>query len=250
MGEGTNYTLLTGATSAIGEAIAVRLSKTRPLLLHGRDSAGLEKIKARCLEGTRHRVWQQDLCDLAAIPGSLEHFLNHSGAKVDTFIHAAGFIVRGPVRLTALPQVQDSLAINFTSAQQILTVLLKKRVNGESLRNILAISSIAARFGVRGHSAYCAAKAALDGWIRALAVELAPRVRANSLLLGPVATPATEKILSEITVAQRISALCPMGVGKPQDGAGAVQCLLSDEMSWMTGQEIIMDGGFTTNATL
>jgi NAD(P)-dependent dehydrogenase (short-subunit alcohol dehydrogenase family) len=249
MGE-SHFTLLSGASSAIGEAIAISLSAERRLVLHGRDESKLQALRSRCHEPSKHQIWLQDFRELPQVAVSLERALTANQWRVDAFVHAAGVVVRGPVRLISLEQVQESLAVNFVSAQEVLSVLIKRRVNGDTLRDVVAISSIAASFGVRGHAAYCAAKAALDGWIRAIAIELAPRVRANSLVLGPVSTPATEHILAQPEVAARISTACPTGVGKPEDAAATVRHLLSEDLAWMTGQQIVVDGGFTADATI
>lgn len=249
MGE-NSFTLVTGATSAIGQAIATRLASSRRLLLHGRDSAKLNELKSKCCNPENHEIWAQDCRQLAEVASSLERLLAGNTWQVNAFIYVAGVVVRVPVRHLTLEQLQESLAVNFMAAQQVLSVLTKKRINGESLTNIVAISSVAGQFGVRGHAAYCAGKAALDGWIRAIAVELAPRIRANSLLLGPVSTPATAEVLSSGETSARISLRSPMGLGKPEDAASAVEWLLSKGSAWMTGQQIVMDGGLTTNVTL
>jgi NAD(P)-dependent dehydrogenase (short-subunit alcohol dehydrogenase family) len=105
-------------------------------------------------------------------------------------------------------------------------------------------------FGVRGHSLYCASKAALDGLMRALAVELAPETRVNSILPGALDTSMSASALSDPQVAASLKANYPLGIGKPEDIANAVQFLMSDEARWLTGQEIVIDGGRTVNFSL
>ena len=128
--------------------------------------------------------------------------------------------------------------------------LLKKRINTSVLRSVVFISSIYSRVGVRGHSIYCATKAALDGLMRALAVELAPDTRVNCILPGALNTAMAASAMNDAEVAANVKASYPLGIGKPEDIANAVQFLLSDEARWLTGQELVIDGGRTVNFSL
>jgi NAD(P)-dependent dehydrogenase (short-subunit alcohol dehydrogenase family) len=85
--------------------------------------------------------------------------------------------------------------------------------------------------------------------MRALAVELAPEVRVNSVLPGAVETAMTKQVFADPEVAPRVSAEYPLGTGKPGDIAAAVEFLLSEDARWITGQQLVVDGGRTVNIT-
>jgi NAD(P)-dependent dehydrogenase (short-subunit alcohol dehydrogenase family) len=86
--------------------------------------------------------------------------------------------------------------------------------------------------------------------MRALAVELAPDTRVNSILPGALDTAMAASAMSDAEVAANVKASYPLGIGKPEDIANAVQFLLSDEARWLTGQELVIDGGRTVNFSL
>ena len=115
---------------------------------------------------------------------------------------------------------------------------------------MVVISSIWSQFGARGHSLYCASKAAVDGMMRALAVELAPDVRVNSVLPGAVRTPMGEAALTDPEIVEGLRQNYPLGIGQPGDVAAAVEFLMSEDARWITGQQFVVDGGRTINMSL
>ncbi len=245
-----SYTLVTGATGAVGHCVIQALAAKMPLLLHGRDERKLNDLIEQCSGVHEHKSWTHDLGSIDALSNSLEATLIANSIKVEALIHCAGVAVILPARGASLAAMRESLNINCISAQQIIASLLKKRANAATLRSIVFISSIYSKVGVRGHSLYCASKAALDGLMRALAVELAPETRVNSILPGALDTSMSASALSDPQVAASLKANYPLGIGKPEDIANAVQFLMSDEARWLTGQEIVIDGGRTVNFSL
>lgn len=244
------HTLITGATSGVGNAVVALLSEKRPLLLHGRDEAKLQELLESCSKAHSHQIWLQDLQNIENVSSSLEAVLSTKGIAVENFVHCAGVAVVLSARGAPLAATQQSFNINCIAAQQITASLLKKRINIAVLRSVIFISSIYSRVGVRGHSIYCATKAALDGLMRALAVELAPDTRVNSILPGVLDTAMAASAMNDAEVAENMKASYPLGIGKPEDIANAVQFLLSDEARWLTGQELVIDGGRSVNFSL
>jgi NAD(P)-dependent dehydrogenase (short-subunit alcohol dehydrogenase family) len=250
MEETRPYTLISGASSGIGRGIAFCLARTRRLILHGRDLPRLEESRQACAQASEHLLWQQDLRDIAEVEPTLTRFLNTHGAGVESFVHCAGMVQVLPARSASLDAVQENLNVNYVAAQQIIATLLKKRVNRAALKHIVLISSIWSAYAARGHSLYCASKAALDGMMRALAVELAPDVRVNSVLPGAVRTPMAEAAMSDPDIKAKLQMDYPLGLGDPKDIAEAVQFLMSDAARWITGQQFFVDGGRTVNMSL
>jgi len=241
------YTLITGASSGIGRVTAVRLSSERSLILHGRDQARLEETRRLCEAPERHVLWPFDLNEVASISGSLTQLLADSTRVVDAFVHCAGIVKVLPMRNSDHTVAEAMMNINFLSAFEIVHLLLSKKVNSRRLANVVFISSIFGAFGARGHAAYCASKAALDGLRRALAVELAPSIRVNSIVPGAVRTQMSEQVFSDPGLVVQLKRDTPLGIGEPGDIANAVEFVLSAKARWITGQQIVVDGGRTVN---
>jgi len=246
----TLYTLITGASSGIGEAIAARLSQERRLILHGRDTGRLQAAQARCAGPERHLLWQYDLRDVAGIAPSLGAFIGERGIGVECVVHSAAVLKILPVRMVDHKALDEVLKVNFISAAEIVSLLVKKRVNQQHLQAVVFISSIASRFGAPGFSMYSASKGALDSFMRTIAVELAPRVRVNSILPGGISTRMTSGLLADPKVAAKFERDYPLGLGNPEDIVNAVEFLTSDRARWITGQELIVDGGRTANISI
>jgi NAD(P)-dependent dehydrogenase (short-subunit alcohol dehydrogenase family) len=242
-------TLITGASSGIGREIAVRLSPGRKLILHGRDVQRLEETRSRCAQSAGHTIWAMDLGKTSEIEAGLSGLLAGEGLAVACFVHCAGLLKVLPMRNMDLVTAEEMMRVNFLSAVELVRLLLKRSLNHRLLRNVLFVSSTASQFGARGFNLYCASKGALDSLMRALAVELAPDIRVNSVLPGGVKTPMTGAMFNDPELASRMAAGYPLGVGEPSDIAAAVQFLVSDQARWITGQQLVVDGGRTINVT-
>ena len=86
--------------------------------------------------------------------------------------------------------------------------------------------------------------------MRSLAVELAPRVRVNSVLPGAITRTHEQQPLTPADTVVRIEDRVPLGPGTPEDVAAAIEFLLSDASRWITGQEVVVDGGYTVDASV
>lgn len=246
--ENREYVLVTGASSGIGEEIAILLSNNYNVILNGRNSERLNTARNKCKEGY-HKVWQYDLIDVANIELSLTDFILQNDIKIACFVHCAGMMKNLPLKMLTTNVLLDTYNTNVVAPAMITKVLNNKRCNDKKLRNAVFISSNISNFGAKAHSAYSASKAALDGLMRSLAVELAPNVRVNSVLPGGVKTSLTSHIFEDEDLVKRMEDTYPLGLGKVSDIAYVVDFLLSNNSRWITGQQIIVDGGRTINLT-
>jgi NAD(P)-dependent dehydrogenase (short-subunit alcohol dehydrogenase family) len=144
-------------------------------------------------------------------------------------------------------QEVDLFAVNVFSAIEIVRVLRRKKPNQSALAEVVFISSAASLSGEKGNATYTAAKGALDSYMKSLAMELSPAGRANSVLPGMVEGGMSDFSRSDPSYGQVIRANYPLGLGRPPDISAAVAFLLSSQARWITGQQILVDGGYSTH---
>lgn len=239
------YTLITGASSGIGAAIAKRLGGERSLILGGRDAAKVREATGFG-EDSPHLVWPYDLRNVDGLVTSLEGLLHQHDATVNCFIHSAGVVKVAPARLNDVAMAQDVMNVNALSAMQVVRALMKKPNRG-ALANVLFISSTYSIRGTTGQAVYAASKGALDSMMQALAVELAPAVRVNSILPGGVRTPMSERAFTDPKHLQKMKEEYLLRLGEVDDIVNAVEFMVSDRSSWITGQKFVVDGGQTVH---
>ena len=238
-------TLVTGASSGIGQEIAIRLSASRSLLLHGRNQSRLEETLSLCSPGN-HQFWNFDLEAVTDIRSSLSTLCSEHELLVSQFVHCAGIPSVSAARMMSAVQIQRVFNINTISALEICATLLRKNNQG-ALKNVVFVSSIWGTYGSVGHTVYSATKGALDAAMKSLAVELAPNARVNSLALGAVDTPMAASALSTPEIRAHAEKNYPLGIGTTDDAASICEFILSDAAKWITGQVIVADGGRTAH---
>ena len=232
----SDFTLITGATGEIGNAIARRLSQNRPLILMGGSIEGLESTRSAYLNSSRHLILPLAVSELKTLGAGLADFLGAKGAKVAEFVHAAGMSLPIPADSSDAEALKEMFSANLFSAIEILRVLADSTVNADSLKNAVFISSAAPHTPTSGGAFYASSKAALDAYMHFASAEFAPRLRLNSVSVGKIRTK-----FSSILGGEEKSA--PLGAGRADDVSGAVAFLLSDDSRWITGQTVTVDGG-------
>ncbi|MDR6463017.1 SDR family oxidoreductase [Chryseobacterium sediminis] len=239
--------LLTGATAGIGEEIAVKLSEVYDLILTGRNIEKLNELKSKLSDSCTSHILALDLSNLENTEKTLVQFLNENSINVHKLVHCAGFMKMIPLKLVNNDFMMECFTTNVFSANLLIKLLVNKKINNSLLNSVVFISSNISNRGAKAMSTYGASKSALDGLMRNLAVELAPRVRINSVLPGAVLTKMTQNIFDNEDVMARMQAQYPLGIGYAKDIADAVNYLLSDDARWITGQQITVDGGRSIN---
>lgn len=242
------YTLITGASSGFGSSIARKMSANRRLILVGRKAETLEQVRGKCQNPDQHLIWVRDLGNLAGIGDELIAFLTAKNVTVDHLVHSAGLLTIQYARALEMPSVEQLFNVNVFSALEIIRPLVQKKVNHGALRSITFISSVATRLGAAGYSAYAASKGAINGISLSLAVELAPAVRVNAVLPGIVGTEMNTEHFANPEFVKSVMDTHPLGLGQAEDVAATVEFLASERARWITGQEIVVDGGRTVNS--
>ena len=240
--------LITGATSGIGGAIARLLSQNYDLVLHGRNHEKIARLLPTLLPGN-HKVWEYELNKVETLQRDFEKFVTDNGLVITKFVHSAGMVKMTAMRTVDLQMLQESTNVNAFSAILITASLMKGRIASRSLDSVVYISSVTGFVGTRVTALYCASKGMLSAFVKASAVEFAPRVRINAVCPAAVETEMSRELLSDPALREACARRHPMGIGKPEDISGMVEFLLSDKAAWITGQQFCVDGGALCDMT-
>jgi NAD(P)-dependent dehydrogenase (short-subunit alcohol dehydrogenase family) len=239
--------LVTGASSGIGKATALLLSKLgAKVVLSARNMERLQST-LDSLDGDGHGLYVFDLEAVDEIPPLVRKIAQEQG-RLSGLFHSAGTGGIMTVNLLKGKYVEQVFASSVTATLLLVRGFCQKGVRANGGNSLVFMSSAAALCGVSGMSIYSASKAAINGAIRSLACELAPRgIRVNSLVAGGVRTgmhETLEKTLSDYEILQ-YEQKHPLGFGDPDDVAYAAAFLLSDTSKWITGTTLIVDGGYS-----
>lgn len=238
------YVLLTGAASDIGAAIAKELSAEYNLILSDVKLEDLQETKRICHADSDVRILKLDLSNGDEIEHSMADWLTQEEITISKFVHCAGVAKRVPLKMLKQEYFLQAFGINVISAAMLIKVLTSRK-NKKALDSVVLTASTSASRGVKTFSVYGAAKAAVTGLMINLAMELAPKVRVNSISPGAIRTKATSDIIDARM--DEIQCKYPLGMGTPDDLSGVVKFLLSDAAKWITGQNFVVDGGRTTD---
>lgn len=231
--------LVTGAGSGIGRAASMALSSA------GAHVVGLDRdhdsvVEAMSGEPARMESLVLDVADHEAIGRVL------GDRSFDIVVNAAGIMIRGGLDDTSFEEWNRVLAVNITGAFNILKAVVPNMPDGSS---IIQIASIAAHTGYR-YPAYSASKGAVLTLTRQLARELGPRrIRVNSISPGVIVTGLNDAHFSDPRNREPALMQTPLGrLGEPLDIAYAVLFLASDMSAFVTGTDVLVDGGLISTA--
>jgi len=137
---------------------------------------------------------------------------------------------------------------NVVAAVELTRAVARRDVMTPDGGSVLFVSSVYGHVGMPGQIGYCGTKGALAAIARAMAIELARRnVRVNCISPGLVFTQMTDRALGVLSPehVERLKAAHPLGAGKPEDVARAAAFMLAPGSRWITGADLVVDGGFT-----
>ena len=234
--------LITGASSGIGAASAVAIANMgATVILSARNKERLEETFQQLPAGD-HRVITADLTYKDAIQQLVKEV-----PTIDGLVHSSGIVRPFPIKFIGEKQINEMFGINYQGPVLLTSQLFraKKISKGASL---VFMSSISSKFPHKGGALYSGTKAALNTYSKTIALEYASqRVRSNVISAAMVKTPLFEEAEKAITkeMMDKHGEHYPLGFGTPEDIAQAMIFLLSDASKWITGTELVMDGGLT-----
>jgi 3-oxoacyl-[acyl-carrier protein] reductase len=239
----TDTILVTGSSRGIGRAIALRLARAGfDLVLHCRSGrAEAEAVQAEVLAlGQQARILQFDVAERAACRDILEADVEAHGAYYGVVCNA------GLTRDGAFPALSEEdwdvvLRTNLDGFYNILHPLVMPMVRRRKPGRIVCITSVSGMIGNRGQVNYSASKAGVIGAAKALAIELGKRkITVNCVAPGLIDTAMLD---DDLPIEEMMKMIPAQRMGTPEEVAGAVNFLMSDEAAYITRQVLAVNGG-------
>ena len=239
--------IITGASSGIGRQCAITFSQFGAnIILVARNKEKLVQTFNELDKGN-HVIFAQDLTEY----DKLEEIINVSVVKIGRIsglVHSAGIEMTLPLRGMQPSYYEEMFSVNAIAGFELAKIISKKKYIDKDGTSFVFISSILGLLGKPGLIAYCASKGALISGTKAMALELAKKnIRVNCILPGVVETEMSNKIYENLPEESKKSIvnMHPLGLGKPEDIANSCAFLLSDASRWITGTNLIVDGGYS-----
>lgn len=241
--------IVTGASSGIGAQCAIDVSRMgAKVVLIGRNVERLNNTLSQCEEPSRHMVVALDLSVSDGIKDTVKSIVVKLG-KINGIVNCAGISSVTPLKL-----VTDELMENFFHTNVFSAINLSKEVSKisncdkDNGCSIIFLASIMGCVGEKGKTLYSATKGALISAARSMACELAKnKIRVNVVSPGAIITPinAKQSYMTDPVKRKALEEKHLLGLGETKDISNACIYLLSDAARWITGQNLIVDGGYT-----
>ena len=235
--------VVTGASGGLGQAMVRELRQDGwTVALVGRDRERLQatfELDGPCIAA--------DVSTSEGARTAVESCQREVGLPT-ALAHCAGTTLLAPLHRTSPEMYRSCLAANLDSAFYMLGAFVDALREARQPGAAVLVSSVVARIGVANHEAIAAAKAGVEGLVRAAAATYAPsRIRVNAVAPGIMDTPAVARIIGNDASRAGAAKQYPLpGIGDPADLARLMAWLLSDRAGWITGQVWAMDGGFSS----
>lgn len=239
--------VITGASSGIGRCCSVACSRMGArVILFGRDQARLSETLQGMVNPENHVVNAIDLLAYTDITKKVNEIVHNSG-RIDGLINCAGISTTLPVNAVSPEKMIFFFQTNVAGPLNLTRHIVRSANFSEKGGSVIFISSIMSVAGESGKTLYSMTKGALVAAAKSMAIELSKRkIRVNCISPGVIETPMSQNAIysKDEESLNRIKNLHPLGLGKPEDVANACIFLLSDASSWITGTNMIVDGGY------
>lgn len=240
--------VITGASSGIGRQCAISCSQMGAnVILIARNEERLKETYNQ-LEKGEHLYYSQDITKYEEVESIIKDAVSKTG-KMSGFIHSAGIGMTLPFIMLKPKYYYKVLSVNTIAGLEIARILSKKKYNVCKGSSFVFISSVMGLLGDISNVAYCCSKGALLSASKAIALELASKnIRVNCILPGIVKTKMANMLFERISKksVNELENRHPLGFGTPEDVANACIFLLSNDSKWITGTNLIVDGGYSS----
>lgn len=238
--------LVTGASSGLGKATSILLSKLgAELILVDIDVQNLANTIEECENNCI--ALKLNLTEPATFKEEILLKVKELG-KLNGFVHLAGRPYLSPLKTINEKVTNEVFMLNTYAGMELAKVFINKNVCTGTDNSIVFISSVYGCVGSAANVGYAMSKSALHGITKSLAIELAPKkIRVNCIAPGFIKTKMLEEVSGSFNdeYNNKIEQLHPLGLGEPEEVANMVAFLFSDMSRWITGAIINVDGGFT-----
>lgn len=236
--------LITGASSGIGRAVAQQCAAAgAACIITARNQVRLKET-LESLPGEGHQMLLSDLSENDSIDNLVSNL-----PKVNGVVCCAGVVETKMLKFTEDEDLQHLFSTNaFSCIRLVRNMVQQKKIGKEA--SIVLISSISGvKCGYLGGALYGATKGALEGFVKATALELAPqKIRVNTITPGMIETPLMADSVIDAEQLEADKLRFPLKrYGKAEEVGYAAVYLLSDATKWVTGTSLLMDGGYTLN---
>ena len=241
--------VISGAASGIGRQCAISCSKMgAKLILLDLNEIGLQETLTMVDRPDEHYWAGVNLTDYERVPEIIKEAVGNVG-RITGLLNCAGISTTQPLNV-AKPELLDKFFhVNVYTAYFLTQTVCKVGNFSKEGGSIVFFSSAAGQFGQNCKSIYSMTKGALYSGARSLACELARKnIRVNSISPGVIVTPINMNLphIADPEQRKKTEDLHLLGLGKPEDIANACIYLLSDASRWVTGSNLVVDGGYTT----
>lgn len=241
--------IITGATSGIGKSCALLLNSLgAQVIAIGRNADKLAEVKNTAASPELFNFELKDLSKEIELQDKWIIQISQKYGNIRGLVLSAGIRHTTPIKAISYSKLKELFDVNLFSNIMIAKGFGHSKANAGSGSSIVMISSISAITGGKGIISYSSSKAALLTAIKSMALEFSSiGIRVNAILPGYVETEMLkndDKLFNKNLI-NEIDNNYPLGIGKPKDIAQLVCFLLSDCASWITGSDIIIDGGAT-----
>nr|WP_315161317.1 SDR family oxidoreductase [uncultured Flavobacterium sp.] len=237
--------ILTGATSGIGfETLKQLVENNHTVFAVGRDFSKIDSF----IQENKKQI-KKYVFDFVTVQDIVKLFLDFdlNNEKFDGLIHCAGIEETIPLSLYTPDKIKQIYDVNVFAGIELLRHFTKKKYSNDGA-SVVFLSSVMGVLGQPGKIGYCSTKAAVLGMVKAGALEFAKRkIRVNAVLPGVVNTPMTQNLFAQIGKEriEQITEMHPLGLGNVEDVVPAILFLISENSKWITGQNFVIDGGYS-----
>lgn len=233
--------LVTGASSGFGRAIAVACAEAgAKVVLTARNINRLNETLSMMQNNNVHQVISYDINRMNLLDDFVEKL-----PKLDGVVFCAGILQTIPVKF-----ITENALLQMMTTNSFAPFMMAQRLTKKNLiqrgGSVVFISSIAVNSASIGNAVYAATKGAINSFARCLALELSrQKIRVNCIQPGLIRTGISDTNVIAQSDLDREETQYPLGTGRTEDVAAAVQYLLSPASRWITGTSLVVDGGLS-----